>query len=94
MEDGFGAIHYAVANNDVECLKALLEVNATNVNLQTQLTKRTRLVSINTTGQTALHIACNKTPQAKSCLQLLLASGIDVNIKDERGALANINGFQ
>jgi len=60
-----------------------------DLNALTQVTRSTRLVSISVAGQTALHIAAERKPQALESALFLIEKGINTNITDSKGNRAN-----
>ena len=82
--NGFIALHYAVTNDDIEMLQCIIPYYL-DLNVPTLLTKSTRLVQIYISGQTPLHLACQRVPPAKECAKLLIQHGANCNLQDSTG---------
>ena len=91
--NGFVALHYAIANDDelmVECLLPYYH----DVDVTTLFSKSTRLVQIYTSGQTPLHLACQRKPPAIGCAKLLLQNGANKFVKDSTGHMPLLSALE
>jgi ankyrin repeat protein len=69
--EGLTALHHSAYLNDPISTSLLLDHGA-DIDVKVEKTKRTRLVSITVSGQTALEIAQTRKPPALDCVDLLL----------------------
>lgn len=84
---GLTALHYAVWNGHVECVKYLV-CNSWGVDKHGVKGHALNMVSCK--GYTALHLAAQDAPNwvAKEITELLLVAGVDADIKDKHGMTA------
>jgi ankyrin repeat protein len=84
---GLTALHYAVWNGHVECVKYLV---CNNWGVDKNGIKRHALNMVSVRGFSALHLAAQDAPQwvAQEITELLLISGVDPTTVDKDGKLA------